>query len=243
MNYAIILSGGTGARLGLDIPKQYYEVNNEPIIRYVIETMEQSDAVDGIVIVTAPEWQEYVLAQISAPEKFVGFALPGENRQLSIYNGLCLLREQLGIVNERTPSDSMAKEWDEILVLIQDAARPNTSLELIEKCFSLPKDVDGAMPVLPMKDTVYLSEDGRAVSSLLERRQVFAGQAPESFRFGKYLAANEALLPDKILSINGSTEPAILAGMHIQMITGNENNYKITTENDLKRFLDERPLA
>lgn len=225
MNYAIILSGGTGTRLGLDMPKQYFEVNNKPIVRYVIETMEQCELVDGFVIVVAEEWQEYVHKQISVFEKFVGFALPGENRQLSIYSGLCALR-------------SIAK--DEDVVLIQDAARPNTSLDLVERCFDLATDVDGAMPVLPMKDTVYLSEDGISVSSLLERKQVFAGQAPESFRFGKYMAANEALLPEKILKINGSTEPAILAGMNIQMIPGDEKNYKITTEVDLKKFVNEK---
>lgn len=225
MNYAIILSGGIGSRLGLDMPKQYYEVNKKPIIRYVIETMEQCEAVDGFVIVAAEEWQEYVREQISVPEKFLGYALPGENRQLSIYNGLCTLR-------------GIAKEED--VVLIQDAARPNTSMELIQQCFDLEDDVDGAMPVLPMKDTVYLSEDGVQVSALLERKKVFAGQAPESFRFGKYLAANEMLLPEKIRSINGSTEPAILAGMHIQMIPGDEKNYKITTEVDLEKFVMER---
>lgn len=238
MNYAIILSGGTGTRLGLDIPKQYYEMNNKPVIRYAIETMEQSEVVDGIVIVAAPEWQDYVKTQISKPEKFMGFALPGENRQLSIYSGLCQLRE---CVEESYVAANQTETCylDENIVLIQDAARPNTSLELVERCFALEEDVDGAMPVLPMKDTVYLSEDGKQVSSLLERKQVFAGQAPESFRFGKYLAANEALLPDNILQINGSTEPAILAGMHIQMIPGDEHNYKITTENDLKKFMDE----
>jgi len=225
MNYAIILSGGIGSRLGLDMPKQYYEVNKKPIIRYVIETMEQCQVVDGFVIVAAEEWQEYVREQISVPEKFLGYASPGENRQLSIYNGLCALR-------------GIAKEED--MVLIQDAARPNTSKELIEQCLDLKHDVDGAMPVLPMKDTVYLSEDGVQVSELLERKKVFAGQAPESFRFGKYLAANEMLLPEKIRSINGSTEPAILAGMHIQMIPGDEKNYKITTEVDLEKFVMER---
>lgn len=244
MNYAIILSGGVGTRLGLDIPKQYYEVNNRPIIRDVIETLEQSDVVDGIVIVAASEWQDYVREQMTDYEKFIGFALPGENRQLSIYSGLCLIRDVL--CGNRNPdakgagylSDKMRVEWNEVIVLIQDAARPNTSKELIEKCFSLEGNVDGAMPVLPMKDTVYLSEDGLSVGSLLDRKQIFAGQAPECFRFGKYLAANEALLPEKILNINGSTEPAILAGMNIQMIPGDEDNYKITTEADLRRYCE-----
>lgn len=232
MNYAIILSGGIGSRLGLDMPKQYYEVNKKPIIRYVIETMEQCEVVDGFVIVAAEEWQEYVREQISVPEKFLGYASPGENRQLSIYNGLCCLRDYLKMRSESSCDDS--------IVLIQDAVRPNTSMKLIEQCLDLKHDVDGAMPVLPMKDTVYLSEDGVQVSALLERKNVFAGQAPESFRFGKYLAANEMLFPEKIRSINGSTEPAILAGMHIQMIPGDEKNYKITTEVDLEKFVMER---
>ena len=240
MNYAIILSGGRGTRLGLDMPKQYYEVNKRPIIRYVIETIEQSDKIDGFVIVIADEWKDYVRELISVSNKFIGFALPGENRQLSIYSGLCYLKN---ILMEKKAQEEIDLNWDDVVVLIQDAARPNTSINLIEQCLDLKEDEDGAMPVLPMKDTVYLSEDGMRVSALLERRQVFAGQAPESFRFGKYLAANEALLPGEILKINGSTEPAILSGMQIKMIPGDEKNYKITTEIDLKKFIDERNIV
>ena len=223
MNYAIILSGGTGARIGLKVPKQYYEVNNKPIIRYAVDTIEKCEEINGVVIVAAPEWREYLSKHLSTSEKFLGFAEPGVNRQLSIYSGLCFLRNRLQMN-------------DDDLILIQDAARPNTSLGCILSCLSIAEDEDGAMPVLPMKDTIYASKDGKMVSSLLERRTLFAGQAPESFRFGKYLAANEALLPDKILEINGSTEPAILAGMNICMIPGDEGNYKITTSADLRRF-------
>ena len=223
MNYAIILSGGTGTRLGLKVPKQYYEVNNKPIIRYVMDTIEKCSEVNGVVIVAASEWHEYLSKHLVSSEKFLGFAEPGENRQLSIYSGLCFLKKRL-----------LVKDDD--LVLIQDAARPNTSLGCILSCLSISDNEDGAMPVLPMKDTIYMSEDGKMISGLLDRKTLFAGQAPESFRFGKYLAANEALLPDKILEINGSTEPAILAGMNICMIPGDEGNYKITTSADLRRF-------
>ena len=59
---------------------------------------------------------------------------------------------------------------------------------------------------------------------------------PELFVLGKYYEANEQLLPQKILQVNGSTEPAVLAGMDIAMIPGDEGNYKITTKVDLERF-------
>lgn len=87
-----------------------------------------------------------------------------------------------------------------------------------------------------MKDTVYYSKDGRQITSLLDRQAVFAGQAPELFRLGTYYQANERLLPEEILRINGSTEPAVLAGMQIAMVPGDERNFKITTPADLERF-------
>lgn len=237
MNYAIILSGGVGTRLGLSLPKQYYEVDGKPIIRYGIDTISNCEIIDGFVIVAAEEWQSYLAEQVIGMDKFLGFAMPGENRQLSIYNGLLYLKDLLrrGYTfhsdNRKSP-----ESFSEHIVLIQDAARPNTTEELIQKCFDLKEDEDGAMPVLPMKDTIYLSKAGDKVDALLNRSELFAGQAPESFRFEKYLAANEALLPEKILLIIGSTEPAILAGMNVKMISGDENNYKITTEADLRKF-------
>lgn len=91
------------------------------------------------------------------------------------------------------------------------------------------------MPVLPMKDTVYLG-DGAKITGLLERSHVYAGQAPESFVFEKYCEANKRLFPEQIWKINGSAEPAVMAGMDIALIQGDENNFKITTDEDLKRF-------
>lgn len=228
MNFAIILSGGVGSRTGLDIPKQYYEFDGRPLIQYVINTIEECDELDGYVIVATDEWISFIQKIITEidckKDRFLGYATPGANRQLSIYNGLLKLKE-------------VAAEKD--IVLIQDAARPFTSVDLIHNCFSLSEDEDGAMPVIPMTDTVYLSKDGKTVHSLLNRSEVFAGQAPESFRFGKYIKANEALLPDAILKINGSTEPAIMAGMSISMIDGDRNNIKITTASDFEYFLPE----
>ena len=231
MMTAILLSGGTGTRLGSEIPKQYIEVNGKPIISYCIETLSGSASIDKIVIVAEPKWQERIrkwLAEADAGDKFCGFAEPGENRQLSIYNGLKLIKNEL--FHGRGAED-------EDYVLIHDAARPLLSDEDIAAYVSVAPGHDGVLPVLPMKDTVYLSRDGRKVSSLLERKEVFAGQAPEIFRFEKYLQANERLIASsEILSINGSTEPAILAGMDIIMVPGNEGNYKITTAKDLERF-------
>lgn len=217
---ALILAGGTGTRLGADIPKQYIEVIGKPIISYCFDVFVHHHDIDNIQIVADESWHEYI-SQYIFTEKFKGFSVPGENRQLSIYNGLC---------------DIQKYSADSDIVIIHDAARPNVSAEMITECISAVQTHDGAIPVLPMKDTVYLSENGSTISSLIPREKLFAGQAPEAFKLGKYIAANERLLPDDIKKINGSTEPAIMYNMDIAMIKGDENNFKITTPADLERF-------
>ena len=224
MNVAVILAGGKGTRMGLEIPKQYYEVNGKAVISYCLHTFLTHEEIDAVQIVADEMWHEYIMQQLFGlpyNEKFREFSAPGENRQLSIYNALVDIR-------------GYALEND--TVVIHDAARPCVSADQIADCLKAVKGHDGTIPMLPMKDTVYLSEDGKAVSSLLDRGKVFAGQAPEVFLLGRYYEANRTLLPDKILEINGSTEPAVMAGMDIAMIPGDERNFKITTTADLERF-------
>lgn len=224
MVIALILSGGTGSRLGADIPKQYIEVVGKPIISYCVETLSRHEGIDGIWIVADDKWQGFIRDSLAASDinrKFRGFSKPGQNRQLSIYNGLCDLE---GLLDARD------------YVLVHDAARPFLSGDMITQCIGACTSHDGVLPVLPMKDTVYLSRDGRSVSSLLRREEVYAGQAPEMFVYGKYLEANKKLLPSDIFKINGSTEPAVLNGMDIAMISGDEGNFKITTREDLERM-------
>ncbi|MCH5259105.1 MAG: 2-C-methyl-D-erythritol 4-phosphate cytidylyltransferase [Lachnospiraceae bacterium] len=224
MNIALILSGGTGARLGSDVPKQYIEVCGSPVIAYCVKRLSEHPGIDAIQIVADSAWHgriENCLLTADSANKFKGFAAPGANRQLSIYNGLEAIK---------------AYADDKDYVLIHDAARPMLSTQQITDCLEAAVGHDGVLPVLPMKDTVYSSIDGKRVTSLLRREEIYAGQAPEVFCLGKYYEANRKLLPDEILRVNGSTEPAILAGMDIAMINGDENNFKITTKPDLERF-------
>lgn len=221
MNIALVLAGGIGSRIGSNVPKQYIEVGGKPIISYCLDTFIMHEKVDAIWIVADEMWHSYILEHVRT-EKFQGFSIPGDNRQMSIWHGLCDIKASM--------------EEDEGLVIIHDAVRPLLCSKQIDDCITGMIDFDGVMPVLPMKDTVYLSQDGKTVSKLLDRSRIFAGQAPEVFRLNKYYEANKKLFPEKILQINGSTEPAILMGMDILMIPGDEQNFKITTKEDLSRF-------
>lgn len=218
MTIAIILSGGVGTRIGGERPKQYIEVKSRPVIADCIDVFEKHADVDGYIIVAMDEWHGYIKNFTGA--KFMAFASPGINRQLSIYSGLKSAEHYVD---------------DDDTVIIHDAARPFVKPETITELINACTTYDGAMPALSVKDTMYIKKDGK-VDSLIDRESIIAGQAPEAFKFKKYLSANEALLPDRIKTIKGSTEPAFLYGMNIKVIDGDEGNFKITTKEDLERY-------
>lgn len=221
---AVILSGGIGVRMGANCPKQYIIVKEKPILWYCLRIFEYHPLIDQIVIVADSGWQNYVdnVVDDLGMKKFIGFANAGSSRQQSVYNGLLKV------------SNSGVDEKD--IVVIHDAARPCVSNQLISNCVNMLDQADGAMPVLPVKDTVYQSKDGVCISTLLNRDEVFAGQAPESFRLWKYLAAHDGLSEKELTLIRGSSEIAFKAGMKIRMFNGEESNYKITTPADLEKF-------
>lgn len=224
MNIALVLSGGVGSRLEASVPKQYIEIGKRPIISYCIERLSEHDQIAAFWIVADAMWHTQIKEWLKAYDvknKFKGFSEPGKNRQLSILHGLEEIRRH-------------AEDSD--YVMIHDAVRPLMSAALISDCFAALAGHGGVIPVLPVKDTVYYSRDGKSITSLLDRNCIYAGQSPEVFRLGEYYEANMRLMPNRILEINGSTEPAVMAGMDIAMIPGDEDNFKITTRADLVRF-------
>ena len=224
MNIAIILSGGVGSRMGLNIPKQYVEVNNKPIIEYCLGTLLNHAEIDMGIIGVADEWLDYVHNSVNRVKAGtpVFYSKPGDTRQGSIINAL------------KTAKESGAKESD--IVIIHDAARPFLTSKLISDCLEACKNADAVLPVIPVKDTTYLSKDGKHIDSLLERKTLWNGQAPEAFKFGSYYEANMKLCEEELNRITGSTEVSYRAGLKCVLIPGDTNNFKITTPEDLSNF-------
>ena len=224
MNIAIILSGGVGTRMGGNVPKQYMVVAGNPVIYYCLRTFIEFTEIDAVIVVVSKEWKQYVESVVEGlnPNKPVYYSHPGETRQFSVYNGL----------NEASRRGAQVDD----IVIIHDAARPMVSTELVSECLKCCSEADGVLPVVPVKDTLYQSKDGHNITSLLNRSELFAGQAPEAFLFGKYYALHNEMSHDDILKINGSTEIAYKGGLQIKLIRGDEMNFKITTPEDLSNF-------
>ncbi len=223
MNTAIILAGGVGSRMGVDRPKQFLMVQDKPIISYCLDIFQNHNEIDSIVVVVSEQWQDFVegYAQKYGVTKIKGYAPAGKSRQHSIYNGL-------KCIDKNVP--------DTDIVIVHDAARPLVSDQIISDCIKGATDYDGAMPVISVKDTVYQSKDGEEIGCLLKRSELFAGQAPESFKFRKYFDIHNQVTDEEIGATAGSSEIAYRHGMEIRMVKGSERNLKITTIEDLETF-------
>ena len=222
MNIALILAGGTGKCFGSSYPRQYISVKGKMIISYSLETFADHPRIAAIQVVAQEQWREKVYKQMpdAVLRKFAGFSDPGSNRQRSVFQGL---------------NDMAGYARKDDVVIIHDAVRPMVTAAQISACLKACKRHDGVVPVLSVKDTVYFGEGG-TICSLAERDKLFTGQSPEAFLLGKYYRANTKLIPDRIDEIINSAEPAVMAGLDIAMIPGDEDNFKVTTRVDLERF-------
>lgn len=207
----------------LDIPKQFIEVKGIPIIIYSFRKFAACPLINSIVFVVADDWRRYMEKRLTN-EIFNGkvlYAKAGQSRQHSVFNGLVALR-------------GIADDGD--TVLIHDAVRPLFPESCIVEGISACSEYDGALPVITVKDATYQSHNGYELSTILPRHELFSGQSPEFFRYGKFYEAHSLFSDDEISSIRGSSELAYKAGLSVKLIPGTERNFKITTIEDLRAF-------
>lgn len=225
MNYAVILSGGIGSRMRDDgFPKQYLEFDGKPVLVYTLESFQACPDIDQIVVVADSSWTNQIgqWAQTYNITKLAAFAAPGKTRQHSLLNGL-LRCDEMG-----------ATQQD--IVVIHDGVRPMVTPELISSCIKSLPGYDVTLPVVPMRDTLYYSEDGVNIDSLTDRDKLFIGQSPEAFWLKQYLNLNLSVSDEVLTSIRGSSEISYQAGWKVRLIPGDEKNFKLTTPHDILRL-------
>jgi 2-C-methyl-D-erythritol 4-phosphate cytidylyltransferase len=215
--WAIIVAAGRGERLGLDRPKAFARLNGRPLLAESLERLENSEWIDSIVVVAPPDWEEpsILLAEQIGASKVSACVRGGETRAESVRAGLA-----------EVPDDAE-------IVLVHDAARPVLPPEVIERLFAaLGEGYDGAVPVLPVSDTVKRAVDGVVVETLA-RHELVAVQTPQVF-VGPVLRAAFAASPDSA----AATDCASLveaAGGRVKVVAGDERLQKVTTRADLER--------
>ncbi|MBQ9583575.1 MAG: 2-C-methyl-D-erythritol 4-phosphate cytidylyltransferase [Bacteroidales bacterium] len=221
--YAIILAGGEGRRVGGDVPKQFLPVKGVPLFVYSLRKFTAFDPVEAIVLVVSEAWESFARESVAAeaPGKRILFAPAGKSRQHSVFSGLKAL-------------EGIAAAED--AVFVHDSVRPLFPLDNLGDGLAAIEDYDVALPVISVKDATYLSGDGVCLEDILPRSELYSGQSPECLRYGRFVSAHAQFSEDEIAGIRGCSELAFRAGLRVKFIAGAEQNFKITTKEDLQAF-------
>jgi 2-C-methyl-D-erythritol 4-phosphate cytidylyltransferase/2-C-methyl-D-erythritol 2,4-cyclodiphosphate synthase len=216
----IVVAAGRGERAtasGDPSPKQYRKLAGKPVLQRTIEAfLAQPDVTWVVPVIHGGHADRYAELQL-ADDRLLPPVTGGANRQASVLAGLTAL-------SPRRPD----------LVLIQDAARPLVSPQVISGVISALASSDAALPVVPVTDTIKRSADGRTVAATEDRSTLFAAQTPQGFRFPQILSAHlrAGRMPREFTDDAAIAE---WAGLEVALTPGSTRNIKITHPEDFAR--------
>ena len=223
MNYALIIAGGSGNRMGQDIPKQFMHVDDCPIIVHTLLAFERHPDIHGIAVVCLDGWQTVLRSyanqfSVTKPKWiFKG----GNSGMESIHNGIYGLREE-GCQGED-------------LVLIHDAVRPLLSQDIISSNIAICQKYGYAITGIRCREAILESEDGFSTTKSIPRDKLIRTQTPQTFRLRNIIEAHEEAAVRGIEnSVASCTLMAELGGREMHIVPGSEKNIKVTTVEDLE---------
>lgn len=222
-NIGLILAGGTGFRMHQDIPKQFINVYDKPVILYTLEAFQRHPNIDGIVVVCIEGWEKilYAYCQQFNITKLESVVLGGENGQDSIRNGIY---------------DIASRHDEEDLVLVHDAIRPMISEEIISDCIRVASVYGNAISVVPCTAAMLKTEDGQCSRTQVPRDNLKTTQTPQCASLGTLLEAHREALEKGITSSVATCTMFIELGRTLYFSLGSEKNLKLTTTEDLDIF-------
>lgn len=222
-NIALLIAGGSGNRMGQDIPKQFMHVDNCPIIIHTMLAFQRHPDISAIAVVCLKGWETVLQSYANQfnVTKLKWIFPGGETGMESIHNGIYGLKE--------------AGCDDEDLVLIHDAVRPLLNQDIISSNIAICKAYGYAITGIKCREAILESEDGFTTNTSIPRDKLIRTQTPQTFRLGNIIQVHEeAKLKGITNSVASCTLVAEVGGRDMHIVPGSEKNIKITTVEDLE---------
>jgi 2-C-methyl-D-erythritol 4-phosphate cytidylyltransferase len=210
--WAVLVAAGRGERLGEDRPKAFARLGELPLLAEPLRRLDESEWIEAIVLVAPPGWEEpaILLAEEIGASKVSACVPGGETRSESVRAGLA-----------EVPDDAA-------VVLVHDAARPILPADVVPRLLeALGEGFDGAVPGLPVADTVKRVRDDVVVETLT-RDELVTVQTPQAFVASVLRAAAAGEGSDCASLVEA-------AGGRVKVVEGDERLLKVTTPADLDR--------
>ena len=223
-NIALIIAGGVGARMKQDIPKQFINVQDKPVIIYTLEAFQRHQSIDAIYAVCLEGWQDILIAYAKqfGITKLEAVVKGGDTGQQSIRNGLF----------------ELAKKYhdDDDIVLIHDSIRPMVSEEIITDNIKVCREYGNATVVIPCTSVMLKTEDSVISNDQIPRENLKITQTPQSFFINELIEVHKEAINKNLLPSIASCALYIEMGKKVYLSKGSEKNIKLTTPEDIEIF-------
>lgn len=223
MNIALIIAGGSGNRMGQDIPKQFMHVDDRPLIIHTLLAFQKHPEIDIITVVCLKGWETVLQSYANQflIDKLKWIFPGGVTGMESIHNGL------YGLVDKGCSPDDY--------ILIHDAVRPLVSQDIISSNIVVAKTFGYAITGIQCREAVLESSDGFTSINSIPRDRLIRTQTPQTFRLGDIISVHEEAKKNGISdSVSSCTLISEVGGRTMHIVPGSEKNIKITTTEDLE---------
>ena len=225
MNIAIIIAGGSGSRMGQDIPKQFINVYDKPVLIYTLEGFQKHPQIDAIEVVCLEGWQEvlWAYAKQFGIDKLKWVVPGGRSGQESIRNGVFHLE---------------GKAAADDIIIVHDGIRPLVDETVLTDVILKAQQYGNAVTSMSYNEQIFVADDEISTVSFIPRETIRRVSTPQAYRFdlldSKYHEAFE-----KEIGIYGSSYANTMMvelGVRLYFAAGSDKNIKLTTKDDLELF-------
>lgn len=224
MIYAEILAGGKGTRMGnTEMPKQFLMLGSKPIIIHTIEQFLINKRVDKIIVCAPKDWLGHTKDIIDKflPDTNIELVEGGSTRNETIMNGCRYIEEKYGIKKED-------------IIITHDAVRPFITTQIIDNNIDGLDGCDAVDTVIPATDTIVESKNGEYITNIPERKHMYQGQTPQSFKIKKLMEVYDSLTEEEKEILTDACKIFSIKNKKVKIVEGASTNIKITDMFDLK---------
>ncbi|HNZ08526.1 MAG TPA: 2-C-methyl-D-erythritol 4-phosphate cytidylyltransferase [Bacillota bacterium] len=211
---AIVVAGGSGLRMGSNIPKQFLKIAGKPIMWWTLRKLSESGLFEEIVLVLPQGWLSRAEELLDGLALGARVAEGGPRRQISVLNGL------------------MQTDDDVDIVLVHDAVRPFVRRKTLSDVIDAAARFGAATAAMPAKETIGVSNDGEVLNEVPERSRLWHVQTPQAFRRDILLEAHKEGLEATTYATD-DCQLVMRRGIRPAIVHGSEDNLKITSPMDM----------
>lgn len=226
MIFAGILAGGIGSRMNMaDMPKQFLELGNKPMVIHTLEKFLLNTRIEHIYIGVHPNWtihmEDLLEKYVKTNREKVHVVVGGADRNSTIMNIIDAIENEFG-------------EDKEHYIITHDSVRPFVTARIIEENIDTVLQYKACDTVIPATDTIVASDDGIAIADIPRRDRLYQGQTPQSFQITLLKRLYNQLEETQKSVLTDACKIAAVQGQAVRLVKGEPSNLKITTISDYK---------